>query len=172
MPTLLKALPLLRPLDARNQRRYMQATTAILRSASVTVEGPPLWVAPSVYLDCKEPGILTLGFRCVLSENVVLLTHDFSLDRYTDRAGIAPPEMEYSTKAPIRIGAYAFIGIRAVVMPGVTVGTGAIVGAGSVVTADVADGTVVAGNPARVLGTAEDAWERHRARWTLAARRG
>lgn len=44
----------------------------------------------------------------------------------------------------------AHIGANATILPGVRIGAGALVGAGSVVTRDVAPGTVVAGNPARV----------------------
>lgn len=49
------------------------------------------------------------------------------------------------------IGADVWIGHAAIVMPGVTIGTGAVIGAGAVVTRDVAAYTVVAGVPARVL---------------------
>ena len=49
------------------------------------------------------------------------------------------------------IGPDTWIGHAAIVMPGVSVGTGAIIGSGSVVTKDVADYTIVAGNPARVI---------------------
>lgn len=45
----------------------------------------------------------------------------------------------------------ASIGSGAVIMAGITIGEGALVGAGAVVTHDVSPGTVVAGNPARVL---------------------
>jgi acetyltransferase-like isoleucine patch superfamily enzyme len=58
---------------------------------------------------------------------------------------------------PVRIHAWADIGVNAVVLPGVTVGKGAIVGAGAVVTADVEAFTVVAGVPARVLRRREGA---------------
>lgn len=53
--------------------------------------------------------------------------------------------------APISIGAYAFVGARAFILPGVTIGEQAIVGACSVVTRSVLPGTVVKGNPARVI---------------------
>jgi putative colanic acid biosynthesis acetyltransferase WcaF len=53
--------------------------------------------------------------------------------------------------APIVVGAHAFVGARAFVMPGVSIGRAAIVGACSVVTRDVPDGAVVAGNPARII---------------------
>jgi UDP-2-acetamido-3-amino-2,3-dideoxy-glucuronate N-acetyltransferase len=45
----------------------------------------------------------------------------------------------------------AAIGSGAVILPGITIGTGAIVGAGAVVTADVADDSIVVGNPAKLL---------------------
>ena len=38
-------------------------------------------------------------------------------------------------------------------LPGVTIGANALVGAGSVVTKDVPEGAIVAGNPARIIGT-------------------
>lgn len=50
--------------------------------------------------------------------------------------------------AKITIGARVFIGARAFIMPGVSIGPGAIVGACSVVTKDVAQASIVAGNPA------------------------
>lgn len=46
----------------------------------------------------------------------------------------------------------AWIGERAIILPGRRVGRGAIVGAGAVVTRDVADFAIVGGNPARVIG--------------------
>jgi maltose O-acetyltransferase len=50
------------------------------------------------------------------------------------------------------IGPRAWVGYRAIVLPGVTVGEGAVVAAGAVVTGDVAPFTIVAGNPARPIG--------------------
>jgi len=50
------------------------------------------------------------------------------------------------------IGRDVFIGWGSVVLSGVAIGDAAVVGASSVVTRDVADGSVVAGNPARPIG--------------------
>lgn len=52
---------------------------------------------------------------------------------------------------PVRVEAWADIGTRAVLLPGVTVGRGAIVGAGAVVTKDVEPFAIVAGVPARFV---------------------
>jgi acetyltransferase-like isoleucine patch superfamily enzyme len=56
-------------------------------------------------------------------------------------------------EGPVIIGDYAWIGARALILPGVTVGEGAVVGAGAVVTKSVSPYSIVAGNPARVIGT-------------------
>ncbi len=53
--------------------------------------------------------------------------------------------------APVRIGDGTWIGARAMVLPGVTIGRRVLVAAGSVVTRDVPDDVLVAGNPARVV---------------------
>lgn len=56
--------------------------------------------------------------------------------------------------APVRtlVRKGASIGANATIAPGVTIGERAMVGAGAVVTRDVASDTIVAGNPARIMG--------------------
>jgi acetyltransferase-like isoleucine patch superfamily enzyme len=52
---------------------------------------------------------------------------------------------------PIRIGDHVWIGSRAMILKGVTIGDGAIVAAGAIVTKDVEPGTLVAGAPAKFV---------------------
>jgi maltose O-acetyltransferase len=52
---------------------------------------------------------------------------------------------------PVVIGDGAWIGNRAIVLPGVTIGARAVVGAGSVVMTDIPPRTLAMGNPARVI---------------------
>lgn len=54
-------------------------------------------------------------------------------------------------QAPVRIGDGCWIGARAMILPGVTLGRRVLVAAGAVVTRDVPDDCLVAGNPARVV---------------------
>jgi len=54
-------------------------------------------------------------------------------------------------QAPVRIGDGTWLGNRAMVLPGVTIGKRVVVAAGAVVTRDVPDDTMVAGNPAQVV---------------------
>ncbi len=58
--------------------------------------------------------------------------------------------------APIYVRKGAWVGAKAIILKGVTIGEGAVVGAGSVVTRDVQPFTVVAGNPARFIKAIED----------------
>ena len=53
--------------------------------------------------------------------------------------------------AKITIGEDAFIGARAFVLPGITIGARSVIGACSVVTRDVPENVIAAGNPCQVL---------------------
>ena len=54
-------------------------------------------------------------------------------------------------EAPVHIGDGTWVGARAMILPGVTIGKRVVVAAGAVVTRDVPDDVLVAGNPARVI---------------------
>jgi hypothetical protein len=93
-----------------------------------------------VHLD--HTGGLTLEDDVLVSEQAMLYTHDHGHD---PRSRPKPD--------PLTVGAGAWIGARAIVLPGVgRIGRGAIVGAGAVVTREVPAGSIVAGNPARQIG--------------------
>lgn len=66
--------------------------------------------------------------------------------------------------APIRVGSDVFIGTRSTLMPGVEIGDRCVIGAGSIVTGSVPAGSVVAGVPARIIGS-YDALEARMLRW-------
>jgi putative colanic acid biosynthesis acetyltransferase WcaF len=86
-------------------------------------------------------GEIEIGARATIAQEVYLSTgsHDFS-----------QPDLPLTT-AKITIGDDAFIGARAFVLPGVTIGARSVIGAGSVVTKDVPEDVIAAGNPCRVL---------------------
>ena len=86
---------------------------------------------------------VTIGANVSIGPEAAILTlgHDPQSPAFADRGG------------EVRIGDRAWIAYRAIVLPGVTIGEGAVVAAGAVVTADVAPYAIVAGNPAREVGT-------------------
>jgi acetyltransferase-like isoleucine patch superfamily enzyme len=105
--------------------------------------GDQVWIGPQSYFDARNlviedhvgwgPGAKVLG------------------STHTGTPGDIPIIRTDLEIRPVRIGAWADIGVNAVILPGVTIGQGAIVGAGAVVTADVEPFTIVAGVPARLL---------------------
>lgn len=86
---------------------------------------------------------IEIGARATVAQEVYLDTgsHDF------DQAGLP------LVVAKITIGEDAFIGARAFVLPGVTIGARSVIGACSVVTDDVPENVIAAGNPCKVLRT-------------------
>jgi maltose O-acetyltransferase len=114
--------------------------------------GARVFVGGGTVFDADFPFLIAIGDDTVIGPDVMLLAHDASTRR----------DIGYSRVAPIVIGRRAFVGARVIVLPGVTIGDDAIVGAGSVVRRNVAPGTVVAGNPARVIGTTTEYLARHR----------
>lgn len=93
---------------------------------------------------------ITIGDRVTIGPGVMLLTSTHEIDIREHRAGM-------TQLLPVKIEAGAWIGARAVVLPGVTVGEGAIVEAGAVVNKSVASHTRVRGMPAVVVPEAPPA---------------
>ncbi len=87
--------------------------------------------------------VIEIGADATVAQEAYLCTgtHDFT-----------SPQLSLQT-GPIRIGRGAFVGARSFILPGVTLSEGCIVGAAAVVTRDVAAFSIVAGNPARPIGT-------------------
>lgn len=96
---------------------------------------PTVEMSLSAKLDMTFPKGIHIGEYSYLAFESKVLTHDRTRGLYVDTV----------------IGKNCFIGGRSMILPGVTVGDGSIVGAGAVVTKDVQPGTIVAGNPAKVI---------------------
>lgn len=92
-------------------------------------------------LDARGP--IRIGENVSVSPEVMILTASHRFD---------DPRFPVETREVI-IEDHVWIGSRAVVLPGVTLGRGSVVAAGSVVTRDVPPLTIVAGVPAAPVGT-------------------
>ena len=132
-----------------------RAKSAILRLFGAHV-GRGLVIKPNVRI--KYPWRLTVGDHCWIGQECwidniaeVYLAEDVCLSQAsylcTGSHDHRRPEFDLIAR-PIHVGAGGWVGARAVLLPGVTVGRGSVVGAGAVVAANVEDGDVVAGNPA------------------------
>lgn len=104
-------------------------------------------------ISAKEPYLIHIGDRVTISSEVSFCTHDNAIIK------VLPGKTDVI--GPIRIGDDCFIGMRSILMYGVTLGDHCIVGAGSVVTRSFPPHSVIAGNPARCICTDEKYAEKY-----------
>ena len=108
--------------------------------------GKNITIGKNVFINacCKfqDQGGITIGDGVLIGHNVTLATlnHD-----------TRPEFRQYIYPKPIKIGNNVWIGSNAAILQGVTIGDGAIIGAGAVVVKNVAENTVVAGIPAKII---------------------
>jgi len=94
-------------------------------------------------------GVVLFSVKAITIGNDVAIANEaYLMD--TDSHGVEGRPVK---EAPIVIGDGAWIGARAIILPGVTIGRRCLVAAGAVVSRDVPDDTLVAGNPAREVRT-------------------
>jgi maltose O-acetyltransferase len=91
-------------------------------------------------------GGLTIGDDVMIGPEVMIFTTNHRMDRLD-----VPMREQGAYDEPVVIGDDVWIGARAILLPGIRVGSGAVIAAGSVVTRDVPAGAIVGGNPARVI---------------------
>jgi acetyltransferase-like isoleucine patch superfamily enzyme len=135
----------------------------IKRNGSIKVgEFTEFW--PGVKLSCygssqSEQASIRIGNHCSIGDrteihsgrkvdignNVIIAWDCVVMDR-----DYHSTSQDKETMKPVLIGNNVWIGCRAIILKGVTIGEGAVVAAGAVVTKDIPPFTLVAGNPARV----------------------
>lgn len=139
-------LPIDQPAMRKAQKRGLNRL-AMLRHVLVTVRrqflvrafgmeiDPTAQLSLSAKLDRTFPIGVHIGARSYVAMQALVLTHDRTRGLYLHTY----------------VGRDCFIGARSILLPGVCIGDGSIVAAGAVVTHDVPSGTIVAGNPARII---------------------
>lgn len=112
--------------------------------------GRDCFIDPNAILETAYPENITLGNDVRVTAGAIIMTHIKGPHYLRDR-GFVPVVLE-----PVVLQDHCFIGVNAVILPGVTVGRAAVVASGAVVTADVPPLTMVAGNPAKVVKRFEE----------------
>ena len=101
-----------------------------------------------------ESYLLTIGDNVTIASGVHFITHDNSAIKiYEDATDFV---------GPIKIGNNVFVGAYSVLLPGISIADNCIIGAGSVVVKSCAEsGTIIAGNPAKPIGTVDKMREKY-----------
>lgn len=96
---------------------------------------------------CELWGPVSIGNNVMMGPEVVVYTSGHRFDDYE-----IPMNIQGTTEdRKVYIGDDCWIGRRAIIMPGVTIGDGCVIAAGAIVTHDIPQYSVVAGVPARII---------------------
>ena len=127
------------PLATKLRDRLREVVLTLRRQYFIRVWkmeiGKGTTISLSAKLDKTNPLGIHIGKYTTVAFGSAILTHDYVNKRDRD----------------VFIGDNCFIGAHAIILPGVTIGAGCIVAAASVVARDLPAGSLVAGNPARVV---------------------
>lgn len=110
--------------------------------------GSRVWMNRNVHVACCSA--VTIGDDCLFANNVYIADHGHGdLSKAYDLT-VAPVRQPLAI-SPVAIGDRCWIGQNVCILPGVCLGDGCIIGAGSIVTRSFPGGSLIAGNPARLL---------------------
>ena len=97
-------------------------------------------------IDSSHCWHIEIGDNVILAPRVHILAHDASTKLF----------LNYTKVANVKIGNKVFIGAGSIILPGTTIGNNVVIGAGSIVSKNISDNSLVAGVPAKVLGSLQD----------------
>lgn len=98
-----------------------------------------LWAGPAT-------GRIEIGDDVLFGPDVLVTAAGY---RFNDGSPVTEQAMD---EADVRIGSDVWIGAKAIVLPGTTIGNGAIVGAGALVRGSIPENGIAVGVPAKVVG--------------------
>ncbi len=145
---------------------YVRKHTKHLKKIGTLFTGPEKrikYIAPSVYFDGTNYELIHIGDNVTISMEVMILCHDYTLTTAFSTTGrrIERHEGEPNFRKPVKIGNNCFIGARASLLPGTVIGDNCIIGACAVVKGTIPEGSIVIGNPARIIGKTEEYAKKH-----------
>ena len=132
----------------------------ILRFNGIKVGKGTIFYSPNtITIDRQRPWMLEIGDYCKITKGTTILTHDYSRSvlryYYHDIVGESGKTI---------VGNNVFIGMNSIILMGAKIGSNVIIGAGSVVSGNIPDNVVVAGNPAKIIMTLDQFYEKRKKR--------
>ena len=127
-----------------------------LRGKNIDIgEGTFIFSPNHVTIDVERPHMLSIGKYCKITSGVKILTHDYSKSVLLN--------LDYGDIGEggfTKIGDNCFLGINSIILMGTEIGDNCIIGAGSVCTGKYPSNSVIAGNPAKVICSLKDFYEK------------
>lgn len=100
---------------------------------------------------------VTINEGCQITNFISILSHSsHNSIRYYGKEYRKNTELKGYVKGPVVLGKYSFVGPHVTIMPGTTIGKGCIISAYSFVKGDFPDFSIIAGNPATVVGSVRE----------------
>lgn len=127
------------------------------KSIGVNMNGKVYIYGDPYKMFSTEPWLITLGNNVHITEDVLFVTHDGGTLIFRQYVN------DLEITKPIVVGNNVYIGVRSIILPGVTIGNNVIVAAGAVVTKDVPDNCVVGGVPATIIKSSDEYFEKIKA---------
>lgn len=112
------------------------------------------------YVDVQKPWMVTIGNNVEITRGVVIITHDYAWSVIKQVTGEI-----IGNRGKVTIGNNVFIGMNTVILKGVTIGDNVIIGANTLVNKNIPSNSVVAGNPVKVIDTAENYIKKRREKY-------
>lgn len=129
-----------------------------LRNSGVLVGENVLFRYPDhTVIDVTRPSLVEFGNNIDINDNFSLMTHDFSTFVFRECYGDF-----VNSSGRVKIGNNVVFGRDVSVFKGVTIGDNCIIGAGSIVTKSIASGSVAVGNPARVICSLDEYYQKRK----------
>lgn len=140
---------------------------AYLRNHGCNIgEGCKFYSPRTTTVDIRTDWI-SIGKNTKITSGVAILAHDYSSSVLVHTHN----EILLAGGKPTTIGENCFIGVNAVIMPGKHIGNNCIIGSGAVVATDIPDDVVVAGNPAKVIMTIDEFYQKRKKAYLHDAKR-
>ena len=115
-------------LDKVNKRLYINLFPKYLRWLGINIDSDDTegtWICPSTFFDSSHYDYLSIGKKVTISFGVAILVHDYSIVHAARACRKVINDIVYRR---VEIGNNVFIGAKAVILPGTSIGDNCIIG--------------------------------------------
>lgn len=108
-------------------------------------------------IDTTRPWLIEIGNDVKITEGVTILTHGYDWSVLQNVYGEI-----FGSAGKVKIGNNVFIGMKSTILKSVEIGDNVIIGANSLVNKDIPSNVVVAGNPARIIMSIDEYYQKRK----------